>query len=102
MTDENTIFPEQNSAVRLEDIATRVGVSRSEVSRVLNGRVREGKGVGAATRERILTAAREMNYRPHRAAQNLARGRTDSVALMMVIDQQAQPSPFSDTHQELS
>ena len=88
--------------VRLEDIAARVGVSRSEVSRVLNGRVREGKDVGAATRDRILAAAQEMNYRPHRAAQNLARGRTDTVALMMVINAQPLASPFIESHRELS
>ena len=84
--------------VRLEDIAARVGVSPSEVSRVLNGRVRTGKSVGAATRERILEAAREMNYSPHRAAQSLVRGRTDTAALMMVIDRQAQASPFLEDH----
>ena len=87
---------------RLEDVAARVGVSRSEVSRVLNGRVRIGKDVGAATRERILEAAREMNYRPHRAAQSLARGRTDIAALMMVIDRDWQTSPFSNGGLELS
>ena len=87
---------------RLEDVAARVGVSRSEVSRVLNGRVRVGKDVGAATRERILEAAREMNYRPHRAAQSLARGRTDIAALMMVIDRDWQLSPFSNGGLELS
>lgn len=103
------VHNETTGAVRLEDIAARVGVSRSEVSRVLNGRVREGKGVGPATRERILAAAREMNYRPHRAAQNLARGRTDTVALMMVINQStvskrnmALASPLTDAHHELS
>jgi DNA-binding LacI/PurR family transcriptional regulator len=87
---------------RLEDVAARVGISRSEVSRVLNGRVRAGKGVGAATRERILQVAREMNYRPNRAAQNLARGRTDTVALMMVISGQSDPSPMSHalSHQD--
>ncbi len=84
---------------RLEDIAARVGVSRSEVSRVLNGRTREGKSVGAATRERILTAAREMNYSPHRAAQSLVRGRTDTAALMIVIDKQAKASPFLEDHE---
>jgi len=90
--------------VRLEDIAARVGISRSEVSRVLNGRIREGKGVGADTRQRILDVARELNYRPHRAAQNLARGKTDTVALMMVINKVQQASPFmgDDGHQGLS
>ncbi len=87
-----------STSVRLEDIAARVGVSRSEVSRVLNGQVRAGKSVGAATRDRILAAARDMNYSPHRAAQNLVRGRTDTAALMLVIDRQAKASPFLEDH----
>ena len=82
------------SAARLEDIAARVGVSSSEVSRVLNGRVRAGKSVGAATRARILEAARDMNYSPHRAAQNLVRGRTYTAALMMVTHHRGLP-PFT-------
>ena len=85
--------------VRLEDIAARVGVSRSEVSRVLNGQVRAGKSVGAATRERILEAARTMNYSPNRAAQSLVRGRTDTAGLMIVIDRQAKASPFLEDHE---
>ncbi len=91
--------------VRLEDIAARVGVSTSEVSRVLNGRMRAGKSVAAVTRENILEAARAMNYSPHKAAQSLVRGRTDTAALMIVIDQQAKASPFvedSDAPDELS
>ena len=89
--------------VRLEDIAARVGVSRSEVSRVINGRIRAGKGVGPAMRQRILDVAQEMSYRPHRAAQNLARGRSDTVALMMVIHQSEETALGSAvTHHDLS
>ncbi|MCW3062765.1 MAG: transcriptional regulator, LacI family [Capsulimonas sp.] len=87
-----------SAPTRLEDIAARVGVSRSEVSRVLNGRARAGKSVGAATRDRILEAAREMNYSPHRAAQSLVSGRTNTAALMIVIDRQAKASPFLEDH----
>ncbi len=82
------------SPARLEDIAAQVGVSCSEVSRVLNGRVRAGKSVAAATQQRILEAARAMNYSPHRAAQNLVLGRTNTAALMMVINRAEEPSPF--------
>lgn len=93
----------ENGMVRLEDIAAKVGVSRSEVSRVINGRVRAGKGVGEAMRRRILDAAQEMNYRPHRAAQSLARGRTDTVALMLVIHKQEQDNlDAAAMHHELS
>src|SRR5690349_915812 len=63
--------PPLRGAVRLEDIAARVGVSRSEVSRVLNNRLRAGRSVGRAKQEEIWRVAREMNYQPHRAAQNL-------------------------------
>lgn len=71
---------------RLEDIAARVGVSRSEVSRVLNGRMREGRSVGRAKQDAILSVARELNYQPNRAAQSLARGKTDTVALSVRLD----------------
>ena len=98
----NPMEKQDSAAARLEDVAARVGVSRSEVSRVLNGRLRAGKDVGAATRQRILETAHEMNYRPHRAAQSLARGRTDIAALMMVINQDWQGSPFSSGGHELS
>ena len=91
---------ETSSPVRLEDIAARVGVSRSEVSRVLNGQVRAGKSVGPATRDRILEAAQDMNYSPHRAAQNLVRGRTDTVGLMFVIDREAKASPFVEDYSD--
>lgn len=93
----------ENSSVRLEDIAAHVGVSRSEVSRVLNGRTRAGKDIGAAMRQRILDTAHEMNYRPNRAAQSLARGRTDTVALMISISpEEAASSQTAQSHRELS
>jgi len=66
---------------RLEDIARTVGVSRSEVSRVLNDRVRAGRGVGKAKQEEIRRVARELGYQPNRAARMLARGRTDMIGL---------------------
>jgi DNA-binding LacI/PurR family transcriptional regulator len=92
-----------SGGARLKDIAEHVGVSRSEVSRVLNGRTRVGKDIGQDLRQRILDTARGMNYRPNRAAQSLARGRTDTVALMMVITPEEAESPHSpQTHQELS
>lgn len=80
-------------AARLEDIASRVGVSSSEVSRVLNNRVRKGRSVGPAMQEEIWRVARELNYQPHRGAQNLARGKTDTVALMVRLDSTRELSP---------
>ena len=66
---------------RLEDIAREVGISRSEVSRVLNGRVRSGRGVSAIKQEEIRRVADALGYHPNHAARNLARGRTDTVGM---------------------
>lgn len=80
-------------AARLEDIARQVGVSRSEVSRVLNGRIREGRSIGRAKQEMIWQVARELNYQPNRAAQSLARGKTDAVALLLKLDSRRELYP---------
>jgi DNA-binding LacI/PurR family transcriptional regulator len=49
------------------DLADRVGVSASTVSRVLNGR----DGIGEATRQRVLSAARAAGFRPRMTARSL-------------------------------
>jgi DNA-binding LacI/PurR family transcriptional regulator len=49
------------------------------VSRVMNSAVR----VSEATRRRVLAAVRELGYRPSRAARDLSRGRSRSVAVLM-------------------
>jgi len=76
-------MPEKN--LKLADIAERVGINRSEVSRVLSGVRREGRIVSSATRERILEVARELKYYPNRIAQNLAHGCTNTIGLMMAL-----------------
>lgn len=59
--------------VRLKDVAARVGVSISTVSRVLRGD--NSRPVEAETVERIRAAARDLGYRPNLAARSLAHGR---------------------------
>jgi len=44
----------------LDDVARKVGVSASTVSRVLSG----ARGVNEGTRERVLSAVRKINYQP--------------------------------------
>jgi LacI family transcriptional regulator len=75
--------PGRRRSVRLEDIAQRVGVSRSEVSRVLNNRLREGRSVGVEKQQHIRRVALELGYQPNKAAQNLAQGRTDTIGLIV-------------------
>ena len=59
----------------IKDVAAKVGVSTSTVSRVLNDR----PGISPQTRERVLQAAQELNYSPSVAARSLATARTCSV-----------------------
>jgi LacI family transcriptional regulator len=66
-------------AVTLKDIARRVGVSVTTVSRALGGY----DDVAEETKRRILQAAQEMGYHPHIIAQSLQRQRTNTVGLII-------------------
>jgi len=62
----------------IRDIARRAGVSVSTASLALNG----DRRVRAATRERILAAATQLDYHPSRTARSLSQGRTWSIQLL--------------------
>ena len=74
---------EGSKAVRMGDIAQRVGVSRTAVSFVLNNR--DDGSVSPATRERILRAAEDLGYRPHAAARALAAQKSGLLGLVTEI-----------------
>jgi DNA-binding LacI/PurR family transcriptional regulator len=57
--------------VTQKDVAERAGVSRSVVSYVINNGPRE---VAPETRDRVLGAIHELEYRPNKHAQRLKRG----------------------------
>ena len=65
----------------IRDIAKTLNVSHTTVSRVLNGR--GGEFISEATRRRVQTAARELNYRANPAARKLATGRANMIAVWM-------------------
>ena len=58
--------------VTLSEVAARAGVSVSAVSKVLRGTT--AIRVSPETRQRILTAAEELRYRPNFAARALTTG----------------------------
>ena len=63
-----------------QDVANLVGVSRSSVSLVLNGR---GDGnISAAKQEAILEAASQLNYRPNALARSLRSHRTYTLGFL--------------------
>lgn len=63
---------------RLSDVAAAAGVSKSIASRVFND---PQLAIRPETRRRVLSAARELGYRPHAAARGLRRARTGAIAL---------------------
>jgi len=64
------------------EIARRLGVSQPTVSLVLNGRWQQHR-ICKATRDRVLRAARELNYRPNRLARGLASRKTNTIGLII-------------------
>jgi DNA-binding LacI/PurR family transcriptional regulator len=71
-------------SITLRNVAERAGVSITTVSRILNGR-ESGVPVREATRERILTAAADLGYKPNLLARAL-RGSKSSLLGIIVRD----------------
>lgn len=65
-------------AVTLEDVALKAGVSHTTVSLVLHG----DKKISEKTRTRVLAAIEQMNYHPNYNARSLAKGKTNTIAVM--------------------
>lgn len=65
----------------LHDVAARVGVSPRTVSRV----VREEGGFSEATRQRVLDAVAELNYRPNAHARGLISGRSSTIGFVAPV-----------------
>jgi LacI family transcriptional regulator len=63
----------------IKDVAAKVGVSVATVSNALNGK----PNVGTDVRRKVLRAAKDLGYRPHRAAQAMRKGRTRAIGLVL-------------------
>ncbi|MFF2631247.1 LacI family DNA-binding transcriptional regulator [Microbacterium sp. NPDC058021] len=73
---------ELRGAVTIEEVAAAAGVSRSTVSRVVNG----STAVSPTALEAVNRAITELNYVPNRAARSLARRQTLAIALVVPED----------------
>lgn len=62
----------------MADVALRAGVSHQTVSRVING----SDSVRPETRERVLAAMRELDYRPNSLARALVTGRSRTLGVV--------------------
>lgn len=69
----------RHRSATIRDVAERAGVSAKTVSNVLNGY----QYIRPETRQRLNDAIRELKYHVNVSAQNLSRGRTGTIALVL-------------------
>jgi DNA-binding LacI/PurR family transcriptional regulator len=73
---ETDFVTRMKMAVSIREVATRAGVSRATVSKVLSG----GRDtISPATQERVRRVADELGYHPNAIARSLRRRRTDVI-----------------------
>ncbi len=65
--------------VTIKDVARRAGVSITTASYVLNGK----GNISAATRQRVLAAAEELNYHPNAHARHLKKRETRTIGVFI-------------------
>ncbi|MBS9335707.1 substrate-binding domain-containing protein [Fructobacillus papyrifericola] len=70
---------EEKKNATIYDVAAAVGVSLATVSRVVNG----SENVRPATRDKVLSAIKELGYRPNAVARGLASKKTTTVGVVM-------------------
>lgn len=80
---------EQAKRATLHDVAALAGVSYQTVSRVINGH----PNVATTTRNKVLNAIRQLDYRPNQAAKVLATGRSYMLQLIMFDIRYNDPLP---------
>ncbi|MGH1524911.1 LacI family DNA-binding transcriptional regulator [Leifsonia sp. L25] len=69
---------ESGRAPGVREVAAAAGVSRQTVSRVLN----DHPSIRPATRERVLAAMADLNFRPNRAARMLTTARSRTIGVL--------------------
>jgi LacI family transcriptional regulator len=73
--------PATGRAARLEDVAALAGVSTATASKALHNKPR----ISEETKQRVLDAAKQLNYSPNKLAQSLARGTTGTIGLVTSV-----------------
>ncbi|MEI6695463.1 MAG: LacI family DNA-binding transcriptional regulator [Bacteroidota bacterium] len=67
---------------KLEDIAIKIGVSKTLVSLVLNGHG-DKNGIKKETQEKVIALCKKLNYKPNQMARNLRLGKTNTIGLIV-------------------
>jgi DNA-binding LacI/PurR family transcriptional regulator len=85
-------LPPVPAASGIRDLAARLGISIGTVSRALNDR----PDVNPETRQRVITAARDIGYVPQQSGRSLRKGTTHNIGLLWEIPEgrEAYGEPF--------
>ncbi|WP_424831480.1 LacI family DNA-binding transcriptional regulator [Ruegeria sp.] len=82
--------PPVSGRIKLDELAAHLGLSKSTVSRALNGYT----DISETTRKRVETAARKLGYRPLSHAQAIRTGRVRAIAMVLNSDEPDGHNPF--------
>ena len=72
--------------IKITDLAKKIGVSVTSISRALNGH----SNISVRTKEKIFKAAQKYNYYPNLNARRLASQKPDTIAFITTIDRKTQ------------
>ncbi len=81
---------QMSGRIKIHDLAARLGLSKSTVSRALNGY----PDISETTRKRVETMARKLGYRPLSHAQAIRTGRVRAIAMVLNADEPDGHNPF--------
>ena len=82
MAKDRKARPEKSGAITLRAVANHLGLTPGTVSSVLND-APSSRSIPQRTKNRILAAARELNYRPNFFAQSLRNKRTYTIGVIV-------------------
>lgn len=87
---QKTLGPERGSRVTINDVATALDLTKSTVSRAMNGY----GDISQSTQNRVMKMARAMNYQPLSHAQAIKTGLTRSLGLVLQLSDHDAHRPF--------
>ena len=93
---KNEKNPPPRSSCSIRELAKYVGLSTCTVSKVLNNCA--GKKIPQATQQRVLAAARELDYVPNVNAQRLFQRRSGVIGLLVPANPLTPGNVFGDAH----
>ncbi|MBP7479037.1 MAG: LacI family DNA-binding transcriptional regulator [Spirochaetaceae bacterium] len=81
------------SNITIDDIAEKLGISKTTVSRALSGKGR----ISEETRSRVMACIEECGYRPNHIAKSLAFSKSFNIAVAVPSDAEVNEIPFFQT-----